>query len=238
MMEAFTIGEGHDPKTSMLLGSYNAHQEGGEITHPKLEKVIGLIQGKLDEQAEGIRNDETLNATQRVEAMRELWDAATAAHHNAIELYKLNLVQEVEKHEAGLFRVPQAERDSTRNAYEMIRGTTYGFDGGDLEGIAEAHEELERYAERARRTGDRALARAVAHIAIERGIGDLRDAYLARDKDAAFHWQRYTDARLRQMDFEDTKARGLNLLSGRHALSQPPELWRSRVNLPDAKPGT
>ena len=96
-----------------------------------------------------------------------------------------------------------------------------------MEGLSHAREELERLWDRARRTGDRALKQAVGHAALERGIAGIRDEYLASDKDAAMHFQKYTVARIRQDDWKSGTNRSLSAMAGYTSLAKPPELYGS-----------
>jgi hypothetical protein len=191
-------------------------------THPEYENAVIGLQRALEERCEKARQNSSLDPGQRHDAIRDHWHEATEAYGQLREYYEGQLQAGVEERENDLFKVEHHSRSDVRDAYEIVYSATRGFDSGSREGMEQAREELGRYAERARRTGDKALQTAVGHIAIERGIADLRDAYLSASKERTRNWELYNRARIKQDSFQ--KLRLTIAAGGSFSLVMPAEL--------------
>jgi hypothetical protein len=182
--------------------------------HPELEGAIAQMQGGLDLKVQEIRDDRRLTPEEQRAKITDLWNRVSEAYPQVIKNYERMLSENVETAEKSLFYITPANRQSFRSAYnDAYDRTAPGFDSGDMEGIQQAHEELERLWQRAVRTGDRELRHAVGQIAIERGMDNLRDVYLATSKEKSQAWGRFTEARKKQEHFNDpTERLHMNLM--------------------------
>jgi hypothetical protein len=88
----------------------------------------------------------------------------------------------------------------------------------------EAREELERFAIRARRTGDTALRTAVGHVATELGEEDLRDAWLATSEEKTKAWQKFAQAREKLDHWQDPRERMVMQMTRLITLQKPEEV--------------
>ena len=131
------------------------------------------------------------------------------------------LSEDVEKAENRLFYVGgESLRDSVRSAYNDLHDRVKPLrQAGRFE---EAREELERFAVRARRTGDRALRTAVGHLATELGEDSLRDAWLAGSEEKTKAWNDFTEASKKLEHFQDPVGR-LDMTLGSPITLRKPE---------------
>jgi hypothetical protein len=206
-----------------------ASQGGGQeqaspIRHPDFEKGMAQLQQGLERRAELIRNDQTIDSTERRIQMQELWDKAVEARAQLTEIYERQLEEDSADIEKRVFYTIPSERDSVRSAYnDVYDRTALAYESGDADGISHAREELERLYERAERTGDSALLKAVFHIATERGEHALRDRYLATHPEKHKAWTDYVSTRQRLAHCKDPGERLWGSLTGSWMLSKPPE---------------
>ena len=211
---------------NMLMAGVEAAAQDGEeaIEHPEFDKQIAGLQAKVDMKAEEIRTDASLDDGEKSRQIQHLYNEAKEAKQVFEKRYEQQLAEESAEAEKKVFHVIPSERDSVRAAYnEVYNATTLGFESGDGEGISYAREELERLAERAVRTGDTALAKAVFHVATERGEQSLRDRYLASHPEKQRAWEDYTAKRRKLADFQNPQERLWRNLTGSWALRKPPE---------------
>jgi tetratricopeptide (TPR) repeat protein len=199
-----------------------AEEEQAEpIEHSLLEDMIAKAQAGLDEKVEEIRSDKRLTREEQRAQISILWDRACAAYPEGLKAYERVLAQDVEDAEDRLFHVGVSERDSVRSAYNDLHDrVSFLREQGQFE---EAREELERFAVRARRTGDKPLATAVAHIACELGEEHLRDRWLSSSQEKQAAWDRLVEARRKQEHFNDPQERSWLRMTRPVALIKPPE---------------
>lgn len=184
-------------------------------THPEYENAVLKVQRALEERCEQARRDPTLAPAERQDTIRWNWNQATETYRHLREAYERQLEADVEQKENALFKVDHHLRSDVRSAYELV----YRAASGPGE---QAREELQRYADRARRTGDRALEIAVGHLSIERGVAELRDPFLAASRERQKAWEEYNHARKKQDSFGKLR---LSIATGtRSALVMPAEL--------------
>ncbi len=153
--------------------------------------------------------DLTEEAKQR--RIAEVNEQARAAYAEAIETRKREIARRVEKAESALFKIPipysstDAEEAQIRAAHRAAYDSVYyavtpALDSGDMEGLEHGQEELERLRVRAERTGDNELARAVYHLATERGIRDVANRYLESRPQERQRWEEYVAAKREEQD--------------------------------------
>jgi hypothetical protein len=201
-MEQQTQG---DAAPSMVGVGVEAAARAGEHTpapeHPMLEDAIAQVQGGLDLKVQEIRDDRRLTPDQQRAQITDLWNRVSAVYPDIIKTYERVLAQDVETTENGLFYVIPSDRDSVRSAYNDLHDrVSFLREQGQFE---EAREELERFAVRARRTGDRALRTAAGHLACELGEESLRDAWLSTSEEKQAAWNRLVEARKKEEHFKD-----------------------------------
>jgi hypothetical protein len=188
--------------------------------HSMLEDAIAQVQGGLDLKVQEIRDDRRLTPSEQRAAVTDLWNRVSAVYPGIIKTYERVLAQDVETAENGLFYVA-TERDSVRSAYNELHDRVSSLrQAGEFE---EAREELERFAVRARRTGDRALRTAVGHLATELGEESLRDAWLATSEEKTKAWNRLVEARKKQEHFNDPQERSWMRMTRPITLKKPEE---------------
>ena len=103
-----------------------------------------------------------------------------------------------------------------RGAYESVHGSLLFTEP------EEAREELERLLTRAERTGDPELARAVYHVATERGERSVADSYLEKRPQEKKRWEEYVSARQEVEDLNSPMGILGRAMGDR--LFKPPEL--------------
>jgi hypothetical protein len=225
------MSEGPNPGVTVGSGTVTDIAEESRPTaeageHTLFEQATKKVQSIMDQKVEKIRTDETIDDHERHLRIREEYTKAEGIMAQARAAYENELRLDVEESEKGLFQADNHSPSAVNAAYERVFEATRPFDFGTYEGMEHAEAELERYAERARRTGDQALEIAVAHIAIERGLDGIRDTYLASpgNKERMRAWERFNAARAKQEDWEDKHANFERTLRGVGILQRPPEL--------------
>jgi hypothetical protein len=191
------------------LGAEAAIQAGEQAPdHSLLEGAIAQVQTGLDLKVQEIRDDRRLTPDEQRAKITDLWGRVSEAYPAVLKAYERTLSEDVEKAEQSLFYILPSNRASVRAAYnDTYDRTVLGFESGDMEGIQQAREELERIWQRAVRTGDRELQHAVGQLAIERGIDKLRDAYLQSSEEKSKFWGRFVEARKKLEHFQDPRER-------------------------------
>jgi hypothetical protein len=184
------------------------------------------IKRRLDAEVEKIRGYADLTEEAKTRRVAEAYAQAEQEYREAVAEEERKVQERAEKAERAVFEyghplgasdVEKAQlRALQRDAYNSVYDSLYFLEG------AEAREELERLLVRAERTGDTELARAVYHIATERGERQVADAYLEKHPTEQKKWEEYVQAR--------REANSLNTLEGRlgrmmgERLFKPPEL--------------
>jgi hypothetical protein len=145
----------------------------------------------------------------------EVSERARAEYAAALEANERERTERLEKSKRAVFRVPipatatDAEEAQIhaayRAAYNDVYSNTLSFDNP-----AEAQEELERLLGLAERSGDKMLARAAYHRAIDLGIQSVVDSYLSSRPAESKAWERYTEAYQ-----EVNESKGIDGLLGR-----------------------
>jgi hypothetical protein len=141
--------------------------------------------------------DLTDEAKQR--RITEVSERAQAEYADALEAREREISERVQKAERALFEttypyvasdVEQAQiRALRRGAYESV----YNFIASDPY-PEHVNEELDRLLARAERTQDPELADAVYHVATERGVRRVADAYLEKRPQAKRRWEEFVAA--------------------------------------------
>jgi actin-related protein len=141
--------------------------------------------------------DLTEEAKQR--RIAEVNERAQAQYAEAREAEELERAKRLEKSKKAVFRVPipagttDAEEAQIHVAYRQAYNDVY-FSTRGLESPEQAQEELERHLHQAERAGDKLLAQATYHRAIDLGIQGIVDAYLATRPNESKAWESYTAA--------------------------------------------
>jgi hypothetical protein len=192
--------------------------------HSLLEGAIAQVQTGLDLKVQEVRDDRRLTRDEQRAKITDLWNRVSEGYPEILKNYEQVLEEDVQKAEQSLFYILPSNRASVRAAYnDTYDRTVLGFESGDMEGIQQAREELERIWQRAVRTGDRELQHAVGQLAIERGIDKLRDAYLQSSEEKSKFWGRFVEARKKQEHFNDPRERLHMTLTRPITLKKPEE---------------
>jgi hypothetical protein len=157
----------------------------------------------------------------------EVNERAQQEYRQATQDREREIAERLERSKRAVFRVPipatatDAEEAQIHAAYRQAHNDVYSSTAY-LDGPGEAREELERLLGQAERSGDKLLARAVYHRAIDLGAQSVVDSYLASRPTENRVWEAYTAAHQ-----EVSQSRGLGhllerTLTGR-ALSSPAE---------------
>jgi hypothetical protein len=192
-----------------------------EVAHPEFEAMIQRVQKGLDLRAEEVRQDRRLTKAEGRKQITALWNRVSEGHASLLKTHEAILEDRAAEQERAVFYVSGTQQDSVRSAYNDLYDRTGS--SGDADSRIHAREELERLWERAVRTGDKALMTAVGHLATERGMEPLRDAWLATSQERTEAWGRFTSARTKLANWQDPQARMWGNLTGRYALTKPPE---------------
>ena len=157
----------------------------------------------------------------------EVTERAQQEYRQAVEDQKRERAERLERTKRAVFRVPipatvtDAEEAQIhaayRQAYNDVYYSTRGFGSP-----AEAQEELERHLHQAERSGDKLLAAAAYHRAIDLGVQSVVDSYLSSRPAASTAWESYTEAHQ-----EESGSKGIgfmleNALTERALSSTPP----------------
>ena len=129
----------------------------------------------------------------------EVTERAEREDRQAVEDQGRERAERLERSKKAVFRVPipatatDAEEAQIHAAYRQAYNDVYSSTRG-FESLAEAQEELERHLHQAERSGDKLLARAAYHRAIDLGIQSVVDSYLASRPAENRAWESYTAA--------------------------------------------
>jgi predicted DNA-binding protein len=170
----------------------------------------------FDRKLAQIRSNPDLNDQAKRRMLQEAYDEAARKHRELIEKDQSGTSEKLARLEKGVFglsyptdAISGVDKERIRQSY---RDASFRISGMKPE-------ELERILERAERTGDRQLAKAVYHEATERGVRHVADSYLATHSSERKQWEEYTAARVEAESVE-------SLLFGANAYgpTKPPEL--------------
>jgi len=170
----------------------------------------------FDRKLAQIRSNPDLNDQAKRRMLQEAYDEAARKHRELIEKDQSGTSEKLARLEKGVFglsyptdAISGVDKERIRQSY---RDASFRISGMKPE-------ELERILERADRTGDRQLAKAVYHEATERGVRGVADAYLKDRTQERSRWEEYTAARVEAESVE-------SLLFGANAYgpTKPPEL--------------
>jgi hypothetical protein len=152
--------------------------------------------------------------------IEEVTQRANAEYQEAIEANEREMADRLERTKRAVFRVPvsatatDAEEAQIyaafRSAYHDVHSATVS-----LETPEQAQEELERILQQAERTGDKLLATAAYHRAIDLGAQEIVDAYLASRPQENRKWASYTEAHQ-----EASQSRSIEGLLGRGLMAR------------------
>ena len=124
---------------------------------------------------------------------------ARAAYAEAIEANERGRAERLERSKRAVFRIPipatatDAEEAQIHAAYRAAYNDVYSSTHY-VESPAETQEELERLLGQAERSGDKLLAKAAYHRAIDLGIQSVVAAYLTTRPQENKAWESYTAA--------------------------------------------
>ncbi len=170
----------------------------------------------FDRKLAQIRSNPDLNDQAKRRMLQEAYDEAARKHRELIEKDQSGTSEKLARLEKGVFGMSYPVDVVTGVDKERIR-QSYRDASFRVSGMKP--EELERILERAERTGDGHLAKAVYHEATERGIRHVADSYLKDRTQERSRWEEYTAARVEAESVE-------SLLFGANAYhpDRPPEL--------------
>jgi hypothetical protein len=150
-------------------------------------------------EVEQIRGFVDLTEEAKNRRIAEVNERARAAYAEALEANERERAERLERSKKAVFRVPipatatDAEEAQLHAAYRAAFNDVYSSTVFS-ESPGEAQEELERLLGVAERSGDKLLARAAYHRAIDLGIQSVVDAYLASRPQENRAWESYNAA--------------------------------------------
>jgi hypothetical protein len=150
-------------------------------------------------EVEQIRGFMDLTEEAKNRRIAEVNERARAEYAEALEANERERTVRLERSKQAVFRVPipatatDAEEAQIHAAYRAAFNDVYSSTVFS-EGPAKAQEELERLLGLAERSGDKLLARAAYHRAIDLGIQSVVDTYLASRPQENRAWESYTTA--------------------------------------------
>jgi hypothetical protein len=150
-------------------------------------------------EVEQIRGFVDLTEEAKQRRIEEVNAKAQAEYQEAVEAAERERTERLEKSKKAVFRVPipysasDVEEAQIHAAYRAAYNDVYASTAF-AEGPAEAQEELERLLSQAERSGDKLLAAAPYHRAIDLGAQGIVDSYLASRPAEARAWESYTTA--------------------------------------------
>lgn len=128
----------------------------------------------------------------------EVNERARAEYAEAREMGERERAERLERSERAVFRVPvsatatDAEEAQIHAAFRSAYNDVYSSTAPDRP--EQAQEELQRLLQQAERTGDKLLARATYHRAIDLGAQEVVDGYLSTRPQENRAWKSYTQA--------------------------------------------
>ncbi len=147
-----------------------------------------------------IRGSVDLTDEAKRRKIAEAYEQAEPEYREAVAEAERKIHERAEKAEKAVFApdypfaasdVEQAQiRALQRSAYDAVQGSLYFLEPGE-----DMREELEALLVRAERTGDPEFARAVYHVATERGERSVADSYLEKRPQEKKRWEEYVSAR-------------------------------------------
>lgn len=147
----------------------------------------------LERKLTEIRVNNDLNEGAKRRMIQEAYEGSMARHRELAAGEQHKTEQRITELERSVFAVSYpadatkgVDKERIRQSYRDAAFRVSGMEG----------EELERVLERAERTGDGQLARAVYHEATEKGIRNVADSYLENRPEDRKRWEDYTAARL------------------------------------------
>ena len=159
---------------------------------------IEILQQRNAEVAK-IRGFVDLTEEAKERRIAEVSERARAEYAEAVEAAERERAERLEKTERAVFRVSvsasatDAEEAQIhaafRSAYNDVYSSTLAPESPE-----QAQEELERLLQQAERTGDKLLARAAFHRAVDLGVQGVVDTYLASRPQENRTWESYTAA--------------------------------------------
>ena len=157
-----------------------------------------ILNRRNDEIAE-IRGYADLSEEAKDRRIAEVTARARAEHAEAREAGERERAERLERTKKAVFRVPvsasatDAEEAQIHAAFRSAYNDVYSSTASP-ESQGQAEEELQRLLQQAERTGDKLLARAAFHRAIDLGVQGVVDAYLTTRPTESRAWESYTQA--------------------------------------------
>ena len=146
-----------------------------------------------------IRGYADLTEEAKNKRIAEVNEKARAAYAEAREMGERERAERLERSQRAVFRVPvsatatDAEEAQIHTAFRSAYNDVYSSTLSP-ESPEQAQEELQRLLQQAERTGDKLLARAAYHRAIDLGTQSVVDAYLSTRPKENRAWESYTQA--------------------------------------------
>src|SRR5829696_8412979 len=157
------------------------------------------ILNRRNAEVEKVRGYADLTEEAKERRIAEVSEKARAEYAEALEAGQRERAERLEKSKSAVFRIPvsatatDAEEAQIHAAYRAAWGDVYSATRS-LESPEQAREELERLLSQAERTGDKLLARAVYHRAIDLRVQKVVDTYLSARPSENRAWESYTAA--------------------------------------------
>jgi hypothetical protein len=159
----------------------------------------GEIIRQRDAEVAKIRGFADLTEEAKERRIAEVKERARSEHRQAVEDEKRERAERLQRSRKAVYCVPvsatatDAEEAQIHAAYRSAYNDVYSSTRAP-EGPEQAREELERHLHQAERSGDKLLAAAAYHRAIDLGVQSVVDEYLASRPAERRAWERYTEA--------------------------------------------
>jgi hypothetical protein len=171
----------------------------------EITPTLQIKQG-FDRKLQQIRSHPDYSQDAKRRYIDEAFEEAQAEYREAVETQEREIRERVDKAEREVFQIryPRGAMDEEKVAIRAAR---------------RAGEELSRLLERAERTQAPELAAAVYHVATERGIRGVADAYPETRPEERKRWEGYVEARREAESLERKLGHAVGF-----GLMRPPEL--------------
>jgi hypothetical protein len=155
-------------------------------------EAIASNRRTLTEQTAKINSNADLSGAAKARYLEEANRWAGERHAEIVDAHHKAVADALEKIEKDLFRltypssaITDSQKEAFQNAY---RDAAFRLLGADEEIVSRAMS-------RALRTGDKVLAQAAYHEAVERGISEVANEYRQSNEKAAKTWETYASTR-------------------------------------------
>jgi predicted AAA+ superfamily ATPase len=156
-------------------------------------EAVGENREALAEKLARIRRDEDLSEHAKGRLTDEARRRAAERHAEIVDAHKQNVADVLESNEKRLLRLEFPEDTLTPSQKQAFRDS---YRDASFRVMNMGEDDLSRILTRAERIGDRALAQAVYHKSVERGIFSVSEEYRDKHPDAHTVLEIYQKSRI------------------------------------------